>query len=76
MFFLGLYMYYKVLPGNTWSGLVAVGGRLARLGWEGKSPPCTRICPAVVISSLGTFRVHAVQAEWSGAERSGAEWSG
>ena len=24
MFFLGLYMYYKVLPGNTWSGLVAV----------------------------------------------------
>ena len=31
---------------------------------------------SVVISSLGTFRVHAVQAEWSGVERSGAERSG
>ena len=35
MFFLGLYMYYKVLPGNTWSGLVAVKGYTARF-------PCLR----------------------------------
>ena len=27
----------------------------------------------MVISSLGTFRVHAVQAEWSGVERSEAD---